>query len=92
LLSAVSLERDKVAFEVQIRLAQATQISKTQESPQVIGLAPDQQEYRILVVEDRLENRLLLVKLLTSLGFAVCEAENGQEAVELWTSYSPHLI
>jgi len=91
-VSSIPGKGTKFAFEIQIRLAQATQISKTQESPKVIGLAPDQQEYRILVVEDRLENRLLLVKLLTSLGFAVCEAENGQEAVELWTSYSPHLI
>ncbi|GAC1480702.1 MAG: hypothetical protein NVS2B14_20740 [Chamaesiphon sp.] len=55
-------------------------------------LVPDQQRYRILVVDDLPEGRLLLVRLLTSLGFSVREAQNGQEAVELWRSYSPHLI
>jgi len=80
------------AFDVQVKLAQAADISKTHQTSRVIGLAPDQPNYRILVVEDRLESRLLLVKLLTSLGFSVREAENGQEALELWSSYSPHLI
>ncbi|HEY9296650.1 MAG TPA: response regulator, partial [Phormidium sp.] len=40
----------------------------------------------------RLESRLLLVKLLASLGFAVQEAENGLQAVELWSTWEPHLI
>ena len=58
----------------------------------MIGLAPDQPEYRILVVEDRLENRLLLVHLLTRIGFVVREAENGQEAIALLSSWQPDLI
>jgi two-component system sensor histidine kinase/response regulator len=85
-------QRTTFAFDVRVKLAQAADISKTHPTSRVIGLAPDQPNYRILVVEDRLENRLLLVKLLTSLGFSVREAENGQEALELWSSYSPHLI
>jgi two-component system sensor histidine kinase/response regulator len=79
-------------FDIQIDLAEASEIQTAQETRKVIGLAPDQPNYRILVVEDHPESRLLLVKLLTSLGFCVCEAENGQEAVELCSSYSPHLI
>ncbi|MGK7877790.1 MAG: response regulator [Xenococcaceae cyanobacterium] len=58
----------------------------------IISLAPDQPVYRILVVEDEWANRKLLVKLLTSLGFVVREAVNGQEAVEEWESWEPHLI
>jgi PAS domain S-box-containing protein len=59
---------------------------------QVIGLAPDQPRYRLLVVEDQQESRQLLVKLLEPLGFEVREAVNGQEAIELWASFAPHLI
>jgi two-component system, chemotaxis family, sensor kinase Cph1 len=44
----------------------------------VIGLEPNQPRYRILIVEDILENRQLMVKLLQSVGFDVCAAENGQ--------------
>ena len=58
----------------------------------VVGLAPDQPSYRILVVEDIKVNRMMLVKMLTTVGFEVREAVNGQEAVELWESWNPDLI
>ncbi len=58
----------------------------------VIGLAPDQPHYRILVVEDNWSNRQLLVDLLTLIGFEVQTAENGQEAISLWRIWLPHLI
>ncbi|MGK7924362.1 MAG: response regulator [Spirulina sp.] len=48
--------------------------------------------YRILVVEDREYNGLLLFNLLTFLGFEVEIAENGVEAIALWQSWHPHLI
>ncbi|MGK7945888.1 MAG: response regulator, partial [Microcystaceae cyanobacterium] len=58
----------------------------------VIGLAPNQPDYRILVVDDKVENRQLLVRLLTPLGFQVKQADNGQKALEIWSSWKPHLI
>ena len=58
----------------------------------IIGLAPNQPSYRILIVEDNLNNRVLLTKLLTSLGFVIQEAQNGQEAVSLWSSWKPDFI
>ncbi|HBB36061.1 MAG TPA: hybrid sensor histidine kinase/response regulator [Cyanobacteria bacterium UBA8803] len=79
-------------FGVEIGLAQAAEIETPQAPRQVIGLAAEQPEYRILVVDDRLESRLLLVKLLKSVGFLVREAENGQQAIDLWGSWEPHLI
>lgn len=59
---------------------------------QVVGLAPDQPPYRILIVEDNWTNRQLLVDLLTPTGFQVQEATNGQEAIALWQSWQPDLI
>lgn len=58
----------------------------------VIGLEPQQEVYRLLVVDDSKENRLLLVKLLEPMGFEVREAENGVEGLTLWESWQPHLI
>ena len=46
----------------------------------------------MLVVDDKRENRRLLVEWLQAAGFAVREAANGQEAVEIWEDWSPQLI
>lgn len=48
--------------------------------------------YRVLIVEDQAENRLLLKNLLTSVGFDVYEAKNGQEGVEQFVQLQPHFI
>lgn len=58
----------------------------------VIGLKPGQPTYRILVVEDMVENRQLLKTLLEPIGFAVCAVENGEEAIAQWQAWYPHLI
>jgi len=80
------------AFDSQIVIAKADKIKTSQNNRQVIGLAPDQPHYRILLVEHRPDMRIFLVKMLTSIGFCVREAENGQEAVDIRSSYLPHLI
>ncbi|MCU0567798.1 MAG: response regulator, partial [Oculatellaceae cyanobacterium Prado106] len=59
---------------------------------QVMGLEPGQPVYRILVVDDKATNRLLLSQLLQPVGFEVREASNGVEAIALWQSWQPHLI
>ena len=79
-------------FHIPLKLAHVSDIQTQQPIQRVIGLAPAQREYRILVVEDNWANRQLLVKLLTSIGFQVREAENGQEAVALWERWEPQLI
>ncbi|MBX7219734.1 MAG: response regulator [Blastocatellia bacterium] len=60
--------------------------------PQVVRLASDQPPVRLLVVDDNASNRLLLNRLLSSIGCEVREAANGQEAVDLWQTWHPHLI
>ncbi|MEH2254777.1 PAS domain S-box protein [Nostoc sp.] len=85
-------EGSKFAFDIQFGLAAASEIQIKQTRPQVISLAPAQSEYRILVVDDSTDSRLVLMKILTSIGFAVQEAINGIEAIALWQTWQPHLI
>jgi PAS domain S-box-containing protein len=80
------------AFTLPIRLAQSVDTAPPSSQGQVIGLAPHQPTYRILVVDDHPENRKLLIKLLTRIGLEVREAANGQEAVTQWQCWHPHLI
>lgn len=79
-------------FRIQVELSESVKAIASQPTSRVIGLAPHQKNYRILVVDDYWENRQVLVKLLTPLGFAVKEAENGQVAVEVWEQWQPDLI
>jgi signal transduction histidine kinase/ActR/RegA family two-component response regulator len=62
------------------------------ETRPVLGLAPDQPRYRVLVAEDNTDSRMLLVRELTSLGLDVREAVNGADAVAVFEQWHPHLI
>jgi PAS domain S-box-containing protein len=77
---------------VQVQPAIATELSAVPAERLVIGLAEGQPQYRILVVDDKWENRQLLVKLLAPIGFEVREASNGEEAIAQWNDWEPHLI
>ncbi len=79
-------------FDIPVGIADASAIHNQPYNRRVVALAPNQPPYRILVVDDRDYNRQLLVKLLKPVGFEVEEASNGIEALEIWDSYSPHLI
>ena len=58
----------------------------------IVGLEGDRTAYRIAIVDDRRENRLLLAELLGSVGFEIREAEQGLEGLQLWESWHPHLM
>jgi len=80
-------------FEISARLINHPMIQAPQRPlARAIGLALNQPSYRLLVVEDSSTNRLVLVKLLSRLGFEVMEAENGQVGLDVWEYWEPHLI
>ncbi|MEG3985712.1 ATP-binding protein [Microcoleus sp. S28C3] len=80
------------SFYIKVSHATESEIYDRQPQKRVKGLAPNQQNYRILVADDESANRLLLTQILKSAGFLVCFADNGIEAVKLWRKYNPDLI
>jgi signal transduction histidine kinase/CheY-like chemotaxis protein len=58
----------------------------------VLGVEPNQPQYKILIVDDNLANRQLLWKLLEPLNFLLKEANDGQEAIAIWQEWHPDLI
>jgi signal transduction histidine kinase/DNA-binding response OmpR family regulator len=83
-----------VVFKLNIK-AQAGIVEKVKIQPQtnrIIGLEPDKPNYRILVVDDSKTSRQIMLELLEPLGFEVQEAINGQEAVDVWLKWQPHMI
>ncbi|WP_088889251.1 PAS domain-containing protein [Leptolyngbya ohadii] len=79
-------------FEIPIQIADSSKVADSSSDRRVVGLASNQPAYRILVVDDRRENRDLMLRLLNLVGFDTCTASNGQEAVLQWQTWQPHLI
>ena len=79
-------------FNIIAEPALEEELQPQQNTKKVIGLEPDRPNYRILVVDDRWENRQIVLKLLEPIGFEVKEAINGKEAIEIWQQWQPHLI
>ena len=79
--------------EIPVEKADTSEVStENAANEQVIDLEPGQPGYRVLVVEDEKENRLLLERLLQTAGFDVRVAEDGAQAVEVFGSWHPHFI
>ena len=79
-------------IEIPIELASATDISEDENYRVVKSLEPNQPAWRLLVVDDNADNRLLLTTLLTNTGFQVREADSGREAMRVFKDWQPHLI
>lgn len=84
-------EGSTFTFTLPVTPTSGVNITTEQNDRLVIGLTPGQPHHRILVVDDRAENRLLMVRLLAQLGLEVREASNGLEAVKLWREWLPDL-
>ena len=91
-LMGIITERDIVKAAARGVVFNGTYVSEVMTSKLLKRLAPGQQIYRILIVEDSWEHRHLLRQLLTPLGFVVREAKNGEHGLELWHQWKPHLI
>ncbi len=79
-------------FDLPISLVDAKDIEIKTPMRRVIALEPNQPVYRILIVDDKWENRQLLIKMLSPIGLDLKEASNGKEAMEIWELWQPHLI
>jgi PAS domain S-box-containing protein len=91
---AVSSELGKgsiFTLEVEIKEGKNEAIQEKSKK-KVIYLEKDQQNYRILIVDDREENLMVVVNLLKMVGFETNEATNGEEAIAKFEEWNPDLI
>jgi len=80
-------------FQIQVTLSESVAESVVRAIPaKVIGLAPNQSPYRILVVDDEPDNRDVISQLLNQVGFQVQAAIDGQAAIAITETWHPHLI
>jgi len=81
-------------FRVEIGMEEGNKsdLKRKDSLQRVIGLAPGQSIPRILVVDDKKENRAPLIRLLEIVGCDVREAADGREAVEVFVQWHPDFI
>jgi signal transduction histidine kinase len=86
-----------VAFDIQVRTVETIEKETKRVNRRVIVLEPGQPRYRILIVDDKPDDRKLFIDLLWEVssplsGFDLKEAENGQKSLEIWDEWRPHVI
>lgn len=80
-------------FSFEVELPEAKDWATTSRAMQQGVVTGYQGEKRkVLVIDDRWENRSVLVNLLEPIGFEIIEASNGQEGLEQTWNQSPDLI
>jgi len=79
-------------FEIQSEVVNSAPRPLKAELGRIIGLAPGQPRYRVLVADDNAMNRRLLMETLSILDIDLREAADGRIAVEQWQVWQPDLI
>ncbi|MCB1159093.1 MAG: response regulator, partial [Leptospiraceae bacterium] len=79
-------------FEFSAPIANEDKLPHKQENREIIGLKDKTVNYKILIVDDKYENRILLNSLLISIGLSTEMAVNGKEAVDKFKEFKPDLI
>jgi PAS domain S-box-containing protein len=79
-------------FSFELPLPQSEQPIMLPARGQVVRLADGEPRRNLLIVDDRPENRDLLERLLTVVGFDSRTAEQGAQGLELWRRQRPDLI
>ncbi|MFA7009370.1 MAG: ATP-binding protein, partial [Elusimicrobiales bacterium] len=79
-------------FSFHTALKEALPVAGHIQPRQVKELKPGQPRYRVLVADDKEDNRKFLDQLLDPAGFEVRQAVNGEEALRKFEAWRPQLI
>ncbi len=79
-------------FEVQIETGLKNAVTAEAVSRLVEKLHPGSRKFRVLIADDRDDNRNLLAEMLARVGFKVRAVINGERAVQEFERWHPHLI
>jgi PAS domain S-box-containing protein len=91
-VTSIPAQGSTFLFEVPIERGDAAVAVRRSSPRRVMGIRAGTNVPGILVVDDQFENRDWLMKLLTSVGFSVKGAENGEVAIRHWEEWNPQLI
>ncbi len=81
-------------FTMKISVEPAIKDEASYEIParNVIKIMANEKEFRVLVADDKTDNRKLMKEMLESAGFSVRESENGRDAIRIFEEWNPDII
>jgi CheY-like chemotaxis protein len=79
-------------FNIALKEADPAAVVVKAKSRCVTGLQPGQPQYRVLVADDKEDNRELLSQMLGPVGFQIRQVADGEEAVKEFEMWDPSLI
>jgi signal transduction histidine kinase/CheY-like chemotaxis protein len=82
----------RLAVPLFVATAEEVEARARARGQRVVGLAGAGPPPVLLIADDVAENRLLLQKLLSAVGFRVLEARDGEEALRIWRGSRPALL
>ncbi len=91
-IGVTSIPGEGSVFRFDIELPATSEQPASREARHVVGIAGSGREHRIMVVDDTVDSRVFLVRLLAAVGFDPREASDGAEAVAIWREWRPELI
>jgi signal transduction histidine kinase/CheY-like chemotaxis protein len=92
-LTVVSQADKGSVFKLEIPAGRATALAAADPpTSRVCALADGEPSWRLLIVDDKVENRQLLKALLESVGFDVREADSGAACLELVKQWQPQFV
>lgn len=80
------------SFSVQLTAGDVQMVAKRQPRTRAIAIREGGERNRILVVDDKAENRTVLTQMLGRVGFVIEEERDGADAVKRFGDYRPHLV
>ncbi|HKE27017.1 MAG TPA: ATP-binding protein [Bryobacteraceae bacterium] len=72
--------------------AESENVTARSSGLRIVGLTSGQPECRVLIVEDRAEDRSILRRILEQAGFHVQVAETGESGIEMFKVWRPQFI
>jgi len=80
------------AFDIALQEADPAAVVVKAESRHVTGLQPGQPRYRVLVADDKEDNRELLSQMLAPVGFQIRQVADGEDTIKEFEMWNPSLI
>ena len=80
------------SFHIALKEASSAAAAEKIQPRQVKGLKSGQPRYRVLVADDKEDNREFLSQLLGPAGFDVRQAVNGADALKEFEGWLPHIV